>query len=154
VQLGDDKILNECGDRDPWPVLAKQIAWGCGSSGTFGLLSRRATNRFHPTGHSDYFDAGFVRDMWRPFLEHGEVMTSDWDTIRYKHPAPWWISALDRFPLRAMMLVMLSVAVFLAFRFDLFSRGTLGPPDYQNGCQSDQNYLDCMFPDPPTRSKK
>jgi hypothetical protein len=112
LQLGPDKILNECGDRDPWPVLAKKIAWGCGSAGTFGLSNERARNRFHRNGHSDYFDAGFVRDMWEPFLSRGDIKESQWDIERSEYPTPWWISALDLFPLKFTILAILAVGIF------------------------------------------
>jgi hypothetical protein len=113
-RLGADQVLNECGDMDPWPVLAKKVAWGCGSAGTFGLSSGRAINRFHPQGHSDYFDAGFVLDMWKPFLERGEVKRSDWDKRRYKNPAPRWISVLDWFPL--MPAILAALYIFMLIR--------------------------------------
>ncbi|MEM1317955.1 MAG: hypothetical protein AAGF29_06800, partial [Pseudomonadota bacterium] len=30
-------VLNDCGTRDIWPVLAKSVTWGYGASGTFGF---------------------------------------------------------------------------------------------------------------------
>ena len=118
-QLGPSKILNKCGDRDPWPVIAKKIAWGCGSAGTFGLFSERATNRFHRNGHSDYFDAGFVRDMWVPFLEAGEVKASEWDKARSEHPGPWWIRTIDKIPSVPIALAILIGIAVIATRAEL-----------------------------------
>jgi hypothetical protein len=121
-QLGPSKVLNECGDRDPWPVIAKKIAWGCGSAGTFGLLNERAINRFHRNGHSDYFDAGFIHDMWEPFLQRGEVQTSAWDKFRDDYPNPWWIRALDRFPALAFLLVLVIIGSLFFFAPELNCR--------------------------------
>jgi hypothetical protein len=110
-QLGSNKLLNECGDRDPWPVLAKAGTWGYRSSGTFGLFGERVVNRFHRYAHSDCFDAEFVNSMWKPFLEHGEVTPSKWDVLRSRHPNPWWISFFGWFPLKSTVLMMVLLAL-------------------------------------------
>jgi hypothetical protein len=119
AQLGSSKVLNECGDRDPWPVIAKKVAWGCGAAGTFGLFSERAINRFHRNGHSDYFDAGFVRDMWVPFLETGEVKASEWDKARSEHPGPRWIRTIAKIPSAPIALAIVVGIVFVVARSEL-----------------------------------
>ena len=36
-RFDDDKVVNECGKADIWPVLAKSLTWGYGDSGTHGF---------------------------------------------------------------------------------------------------------------------
>ena len=112
-QLGPDKVLNECGDEDPWPILAKKLSFGYGASGTFPLYSERAINRFHRNGHSDYFDAEFACDKWLPFLERGQVSSTLWDTTRHKqdYHRPWWMRVAAALPVRSLILAGLASAV-------------------------------------------
>src|SRR3954466_10481554 len=48
-----DGIINECGLRDVWPVLAKSLSFGYGASGTYGFGAFNVRDRFHPNRHSD-----------------------------------------------------------------------------------------------------
>ncbi len=52
-------VVNDCGRRDVWPVLAKSLSWGYGPSGTFGFGTAGVFDRFHNYKHSDYFERNF-----------------------------------------------------------------------------------------------
>ncbi len=106
-----EEILNDCGSRDVWPVLAKAGTWGFGPSGTFGFGHPSVRDRFHDFTHSDFFDAGFVRQFWVPYLVDGTIVASDWEV---KRPTPpWWLSALRLVKLPVVALVLLALLVGL-----------------------------------------
>jgi hypothetical protein len=67
-------VMNECGRRDVWPVVAGNYTWGCGASGTYGFGTASVHDRFHDTGHSDYFSPDFVTTYWWPFFANGTVI--------------------------------------------------------------------------------
>jgi hypothetical protein len=140
----NNALLNECGDWDPWPVLAKKVTWGYGSSGTFGLFNGWATNRFHQFGHTAYFDAAFVKDMWVPFLERGVVIPSPWETsghIRFGNP--WWIRLLDWLPLKSATLALL-IAYFPVSVTEYFWR----PAPRLDDCGGTNIDIDSSIPRP------
>jgi hypothetical protein len=66
-------ILNECGNRDIWPVLAQALSWGYGASGVYGFGQVGVLNRFHDVGHSDYLKAEFAREFWLPWFDHDSI---------------------------------------------------------------------------------
>ncbi len=92
-------ILNDCGNGDKWPVLAKSI--GYGAIGTNGAGSVLVTDRFHVGKHGLFFDAEFMKKYWVPFFESGEIVCSEvesrsalhWSTIPFDL-APGWLIAL------------------------------------------------------------
>jgi pimeloyl-ACP methyl ester carboxylesterase len=59
---GDWQVVNDCGMKDVWPVLAKSITWGYGSSGRFGFGHPRVKDRFFDVGHSGFFGESFIRE--------------------------------------------------------------------------------------------
>jgi hypothetical protein len=63
------EIINECGIRDIWPVLAESTTWGYGASGTFGFGAPGVHDRYHHCGHSDYFTEQMVADYWLPWFQ-------------------------------------------------------------------------------------
>jgi pimeloyl-ACP methyl ester carboxylesterase len=86
-------VINECGTRDAWPVLAKAMTWGYGTSGTHGFGSAQVTDRFHALPHSGYFDKAFVKRYWLPFLARGEIMPSAVERAGTATPA--WFQLLE-----------------------------------------------------------
>ena len=71
-RFDDDKVVNECGKSDIWPVLAQSLSWGYGASGTHGFGAVLVKDRFHAGGRGQYFDSGFVGQYWAPFIRSGE----------------------------------------------------------------------------------
>lgn len=86
-------ILNDVGTRDPWPVMAKNITWGYGPSGTFGFATPHVEDRYHDFSHSDFFTEEHMRTYWLPFLKNGTIVPSLWTSTRTK---PGWMLGLLR----------------------------------------------------------
>ncbi len=97
------EILNDCGTRDIWPVMAKFMTWGFGPSGTFGFGKSRVRDRFHNFQHSDFFDRAFVERFWVPYLVDGTIAHSDWELER--PTPPWWQSLLSILKLPVLLLL-------------------------------------------------
>ena len=107
AQLGPDPILNDCGTKDWWPIVAKTATWGYGPSGTFGFGTLGVRDRFNEYGHSDYFNREFVVTYWIPFLLRGEIISTPWESNR-RTPS-WWMSLPLWFQMKwvAVVLVIL-----------------------------------------------
>ncbi|MEM5475815.1 hypothetical protein [Pacificibacter sp. AS14] len=86
-------ILNDCGRRDIWPVIARSVTWGYGATGTYGFNAGAVTNRFHSIGHSEFFSKRFVREFWRPFVQDSTIAPSHVgsDIVR----SPWYFSLFE-----------------------------------------------------------
>jgi pimeloyl-ACP methyl ester carboxylesterase len=103
-------IINDCGTRDVWPVLARSVTWGYGASGTYGFGSFNVTDRFHPLRHSDFFDGEFVRKFWIPAARGEAPAFSPGDKAELHSPG--WFQAFG-LPLRWLMPA--GAAAVLAF---------------------------------------
>jgi hypothetical protein len=68
------EILNDCGGRDVWPLLASALSFGYGPSGTFGSGTPGVRDRYHNFKHSDYFQRDFVERFWKPWLVEGRIV--------------------------------------------------------------------------------
>lgn len=110
------QIVNDCGMNDIWPVLAKSITYGYGSSGRFGFGHNRVKDRFHNKGHGDFFNEDFVKSQWIPFLEKGEVKDGEIERTTNS----WWISILTVIELKYVIMVLL-VIYFLNDYFPIFN---------------------------------
>lgn len=106
AQLGSDPILNDCGTKDWWPVIAKTATWGFGPSGTFGFGSVGIRDRFNEYGHSDYFNREFVRTYWIPFLVSGKIVATSSETNR---PPPSWLMSVPLW-LQLKWVVLMAIA--------------------------------------------
>ncbi|MEZ4699152.1 MAG: macro domain-containing protein [Rhodothermales bacterium] len=103
------RLLNECGWRDTWPVLAQFMTWGYGSSGRFGFQSPLVKDRFHDLDHSGFFQEAFVRDYWCPFITEGVIK----DSAGKRPPSPWWLQVLTVLKFPILLLGFLALAVWL-----------------------------------------
>ncbi|MEZ4699175.1 MAG: hypothetical protein R2834_02505 [Rhodothermales bacterium] len=103
------EILNDCGTRDIWPVMAKFMTWGFGPSGTFGFGKSRVRDRFHNFRHSDFFNRDFVETYWSPYIAAGEIKHSDWEL--HRPTPPWWQSLLGIVKLPILLVLLLAATV-------------------------------------------
>jgi hypothetical protein len=94
------RIVNECGGRDIWPVIAQGFScwYRYGAAGVWGLRASRIDDRFHDFGHSDYLVAEFVDQFWKPYVERGELVRSPYQDKRRSAPLcisllalGWWL---------------------------------------------------------------
>jgi len=97
------QILNDCGWRDYWPVLAESSTWGYGASGTVGFGHNRVVDRFHDARHSDLLSEEAARKYWLPFFSRGEVV--DGDTGR--PTTPWAVSILTVIHIKYVVIAAL-----------------------------------------------
>jgi len=107
--IKEDSVINECGKKDIWPVLAKATSWGYGVSGTHGFGNVIVKDRFHDATHGQYFQKEFVSKYWKPFIHDGEYKRTPFETDR--PTTPWWLSLLGILPIKLLMLVVLYFAI-------------------------------------------
>lgn len=89
----NEHIINECGARDIWPVLAESVTWGFGATGTYGMESTAVTDRFHPFRHGDFFDDEFVINYWVPIFSKNIIEQGVCDksvTVELCNTPRWW----------------------------------------------------------------
>lgn len=103
-------ILNDCGHRDWYPVLASGLSFGYGATGVFGCGTSEVKDRFFSFGHSDFFTTDFIDTHWKPFVERGVVETSPYNLVTRS----WFMSmaALKAFWL-VMITSLISLCVFI-----------------------------------------
>lgn len=90
------RVVNDCGWRDIWPVFAESVTWGYGSAGRFGFQTPQVKDRYHPFGHSDFFKEDFVGQYWVPLLAEGKVTEGP----SGQPMSAWWTQLLRVFKLR------------------------------------------------------
>jgi YVTN family beta-propeller protein len=73
----ETEIINDCGTRDIWPVLAESTTFGYGPSGRFGFGTPGVRDRYHDFGHGGFFNNEFVRQFWLPWFRRGEFVKSE-----------------------------------------------------------------------------
>ena len=83
-------VLNLCGTRDIWPVVASKTSWGYGFTGRFGFGTNRVTDRFFDCNHSGCLEKAFIETHWVPFLERGFVAAPQGGRL----PTPIWMIVL------------------------------------------------------------
>jgi len=109
-RIAETPVLNDCGSKDIYPLLAAVGTVGFGPSGTFGFRSGVVRDRFHYAGHSDFFRPEFVQEFWKPFIDRGEVCPSAWEASR--PTPPWW---QHLFALSVPWIPLLLVAAVVGF---------------------------------------
>lgn len=67
-------ILNDCGRKDIWPLVACWTTFGYGATGRNGFKTPEVIDRFHEIAHSSYFEISFIEKFWVPFIKYGEVV--------------------------------------------------------------------------------
>ncbi len=97
-------ILNDVGDRDIFPVLAKATSWGYGASGTFGFKAQEVNDRFHHCKHSDFFELGHIKNYWVPFLKDAYIEQSNYSASRIQPSLP--IKVMNMLPFKSMLVVL------------------------------------------------
>jgi hypothetical protein len=108
----DEKVVNECGKSDIWPVLAQSCSWGYGASGTHGFGVVLVKDRFHEGGHGQYFKPEFVEKYWEPFIRRGVYKGTEFETKM--PPTPWWISVMGVLPLQwVTSLILMSLTLLI-----------------------------------------
>ncbi len=105
------RLLNECGWRDTWPVFAQFMTWGYGSSGRFGFQSPLVWDRYHDLDHSGFFQEAFVRDYWCPFISEGVIK----DSAGKRPPSPWWLQVLTVLKFPILLLAAAGVGAWFLF---------------------------------------
>lgn len=104
-------VINECGARDIWPILAASVTWGFGASGTFGFGAPGVIDRYHDFAHGDYFTKNFVNQFWLPYVSRKSITHSQFQDSRTT--APWWRSVMSILPLRWVLLSVVICILFL-----------------------------------------
>jgi hypothetical protein len=96
-QIPAGRIVNDCGNLDPWPVWAKRILHGvCGDTGRFGFGHSPVRDRWHEVDHSGFFNASLVERFWVPFLMHGRIVDS---MVSFRQPGRFLRMVSGRWPL-------------------------------------------------------
>lgn len=108
-----DRVVNDCGIHDVWPLLAAGATWGYGPSGTFGFGTAKVRDRYHPFGHSGFFTPKFVSEYWVPFFRDGAISSGSIDGGR--PTPPLWQSLLSRLPFRWFLTTIVLVVIWLVF---------------------------------------
>lgn len=104
------KIINECGQRDIWPILAAGTTWGYGPSGAFGFGTPGVEDRFHDFGHSDYFDRRFIDRYWAPWIH--ESIRYDSSSGDARLTTSYWKSIVSIYVIRLLIIAILSIAIY------------------------------------------
>lgn len=100
-------VVNECAIRDIWPVMAKSLTWGYGSTGRFGFGGVRVKDRYHDFGHGGFLDSAFAHKFWRPLLESGKLEPG----LTKRPVTHYLISVLSIVPMRFAWLLLLAILV-------------------------------------------
>lgn len=113
-QIGNrvkERVLNECGTRDIWPVLAQSSTLGYGATGTFGFGDPRVEDRYHDCGHSAFLHEDFVRKYWVPWFKNGHLVPG---LNHSKHP--WWILLCSLIRWWGVVIVLASYMAWRHFK--------------------------------------
>ncbi|OOG28797.1 hypothetical protein B1C78_00170 [Thioalkalivibrio denitrificans] len=84
------RVVNDCGTKDIWPLMAKAMTWGFGISGRWGFQHCIVADRFYHVDHSGFFEEGFAREYWVPALTGKRLPKGVSDGI----DPPWALSLL------------------------------------------------------------
>ncbi len=118
-------VLNEAGSRDVWPILAKSATWGYGSTGTFGFQTPGVRDRYHDLAHSDYFKSGFAEKYWVPWILHGIVEPTSYET-NDRPPTRGFMNLLELVQLKYLFCFILAFLIVFFGLKEIRSRLT-GP---------------------------
>ncbi|QIG47305.1 hypothetical protein G5V57_05895 [Nordella sp. HKS 07] len=102
------RVVNDCGWRDIWPIFAHASTWGYGSSGRFGFQSPLVVDRYHDRSHSEFFDEEFVCNYWCNFISKGEVAISP----EKRPPTSWLLQVIT--VLKLPYIVLAAFVIYVA----------------------------------------
>ena len=131
-------VLNECGSRDFWPVVADLCRSRYGASGRHGLDATYVENAWFAGGHGLFFKKSHMRDVWVKFILSGELPAGNSNP-----PKATWLEILAYtipgfqlicrsiltflwLALKYWMIVILGMALLLAYQ-SAFWNGTTTP---------------------------
>jgi len=102
------RVINDCGSRDRWPLVAQLFVFGMGISGRRGFagVTGKAVgivNRFFPVEHSGFFTEEFMGENWLPLFTGTEVLPGP----ELIPPTPGLAAALEYYadPLKIVLLL-------------------------------------------------
>lgn len=107
-------VINECGLRDAWPVLANLFSWGYGATGTFGFKKALVHDRLHNVKHSDYLEIEFINKYWIPFIDKDVIVP----VIAHQPPIGYsrWLLYLSKTPVKSLLLI-LAIILFIKYSY-------------------------------------
>jgi hypothetical protein len=117
-----DCVVNDCGTKDIWPILAQATTWGYGASGVAGF-GTPVIDRFFPFRHGDFFSREFVNKYWIPFIITGDIVEPEGD----RPGSPGWFRYLALLPLKWFILLGLFGALILGGIFAFAGLSSLQP---------------------------
>ena len=127
-------VVNDCGNQDKWPVFAKFVTFGYGSSGRFGFGDPLVRDRYFDEGHSGYFKESFIKKYWLPYLVDGTINEGTLD----KPSTPWWLNVLTILKLPYIILILVLFVLSILFAVSKF-------PQFQNCIRSqNQSMIQCL----------
>lgn len=104
-QIRCSPIVNECGVRDPLPILARVSTIGFGASGTYGFEQSTPLNRFHNLRHSDFLKEEFYKAHWVPLFR--EPLVAPPRLAESPRPvSPRWYGLISLLPLLVFATVL------------------------------------------------
>jgi pimeloyl-ACP methyl ester carboxylesterase len=69
-------VVNECGNSDFWPVVARKLSRVFGDTGRFGFAHDPVRDRWHDVDHGGFLNEEMVSRYWVPFFTRGEITDS------------------------------------------------------------------------------
>lgn len=125
--LDSERVVNDVGTNDMWPVVATACSFGYGASGRLGFQTARVTDRYFPYEHSDFFNSDHIKNFWLPFISDGVISKSDWDTKRPKTSLlvnlltnDWQAKIFILFLVSAVAGAAYLIYCFIQYMFSLF----------------------------------
>jgi hypothetical protein len=107
-------LINDCGVKDIWPVMAKAFGTDYGDSGRSGFTCFDVKNRYHECDHGGFFSKNFMERFWLPFIADGKVIKSDVDVTE-----SWWLSVISLFKGQLLWVIILS-SVLISITYKSF----------------------------------
>jgi len=132
----EHRVINDCGERDIWPLIAKSASWGYGASGTLGFGCVDVIDRFHPFTHSEFFRSNVVKQYWLPLFAKEDIVFPS----HPRTPPRWWQTLLARIPFQ-WIIATIGLAAALASGIHVVayqgphsnaSRAAVAPPNTQH----------------------
>ena len=90
---GNWRAVNDCGEKDIWPILAKNVSVEYGSSGRLGFGNSIVRDRFFSKKHSEFFLEKHIRDYWLPYISDGIIIESKDERVG-THLLTSWINLI------------------------------------------------------------